>query len=237
MKAHRGKILSGIAARRTSGIHERVDENRETGIAEYACTRVRQGFRQLPAPGLFPVIWGRLVRGSIRLIVMRDLAFGGRAGVCLLVMVTSLIPFGSGSAATVVLKDGAVIHGEIETLQDGVYTVETDSLGTVRVRKEDVRTIDHSRGPTMESSVGPSPSGSSPSPAELQALQSRLMQSPNLFSMIQALQSDPEVQAVLADPEVMSAMASGDYAKLMNHPKIIALTDNAKVREIVEEAR
>ena len=64
-----------------------------------------------------------------------------------------------------------------------------------------------------------------------------MMENPNLFSMIQALQSDPEVQAVLADPEIMSAMVSGNYEALMNHPKIIALTRNAKVREVIDEAR
>jgi len=127
-----------------------------------------------------------------------------------------------------VLKDGAVIHGEIETLQDDVYTVKTESLGTVRVRKQDVRTIDHSGEPTTESL---------PKQAELEAMQSRIVQNPNLLSMIKALQNDPEVQAILADPEIMSAMASGNYAALMSHPKIIALTDNVKVREVIDEAR
>ncbi len=168
---------------------------------------------------------------------MRDFSFGDIAGVCLFVIATLLAPYGSASAATLVLKDGAVIHGEIETLQDDVYTVKTDSLGTVRVRKQDVRTIDHSVRSTMESSVGSSTNESSPEQADLQATQSRMMENPNLFSMIQALQSDPEVQAVLADPEIMSAMAAGNYAALMNHPKIIALTRNAKVREVIDEAR
>ncbi len=85
---------------------------------------------------------------------MRDFSFGDIAGVCLFVIATLLAPYGSASAATLVLKDGAVIHGEIETLQDDVYTVKTDSLGTVRVRKQDVRTIDHSVRSTVDSSVG-----------------------------------------------------------------------------------
>ena len=167
---------------------------------------------------------------------MSDFTFGGIASFCLFVMVTSLAPSGSASAATLVLKDGAVIHGEIETLQDDVYTVKTDSLGTVRVRKPDIRTIDHSDSSTIGSPVG-STKGSPPEQADLQAMQSRIMQSPNLFSMILGLQSDPDVQAVLADPEIMSALASGDYATLMNHPKIIALTSNAKVREVIDEVR
>lgn len=168
---------------------------------------------------------------------MSDFTFGGIVSVCLLVMAALFVPSGSAFAATLVLKDGAVIHGDIEALQDDVYTVKTDSLGTVRVRKQDVRTIEHSGGTTTESSAGSPTNGSSPDPTELRAIQSRVMQDPNLLSMIQALQSDPEVQAVLADPEIMSAMASGNYAVLMNHPKIIALTRNAKIREVVDEVR
>jgi len=166
-----------------------------------------------------------------------DLVFGGIAGVCSFVIATLLISYVSASAETLVLRDGTVIHGEIKTLEDDVYTVETDSLGTVRVRKQDVRTIDHSGGTTTESSVGSPTNGSSPDPTELRAIQSRIMENPGLISMIQALQSDPEVQAVLADPEIMSAMASGNYAVLMNHPKIIALTRNARIREVIDEAR
>ena len=165
---------------------------------------------------------------------MRDLVFGRITGVCSFVIATLLVSYVSASAETLVLRDGTVIHGEIETLQDDVYTVETDSLGTVRVRKQDIRTIDHSDSSTFGSPVG-STRGSPPKQAELQTMQSRIMQSPNLLSMILGLQSDPDVQAVLADPEIMSALASGDYATLMNHPQIIALTSNAKVREVIDE--
>ena len=63
------------------------------------------------------------------------------------------------------------------------------------------------------------------------------MQSPDLLSMIQALQTLPELQAVLADPEIMNAVMSGNYAALMNHPKIIALTRNEKMREVIDEAQ
>lgn len=162
--------------------------------------------------------------------------FGEIAGVSSFVIATVLAASGPVSAATVMLKDGAVIHGEVETLLDDVYTVKTESLGTLRVRKEDVRAIDYSD----ESPVGPvepSSDASSPGQAELEAVQTRMLQNPNLLTMIQALQEDPEVQAVLSDPEIMSAIASGNYAAVMNHPKIIALTRNAKMRAIIDAAQ
>ncbi len=169
--------------------------------------------------------------GFARVYAMRDLTSPGTASMLLFVMAAVAVPYGSLSAATLVLTDGTVIHGEIETLQEGVYTVETDSLGTLRVRKEHVRTIDESGERERESITG----GSSPTQAELQAMQSRMLQTPSLLSMIQALQNDPEVQALLADPEIVSALASGNYHALMSNPKIVALTDNSKVREIINE--
>ena len=96
------------------------------------------------ALGLFTVVWSRLVWGFVRMVAMRGRIFGGIAGVCSFVMVTLLGPYASASAETLMLRDGTVIHGEIKALQDDVYTVETDSLGTVRVRKQDIRAIDHS---------------------------------------------------------------------------------------------
>ncbi len=164
---------------------------------------------------------------------MRDLTFSGVAGVSLLAMLILSASFGSAFAATLVLKDGAVIHGEIKALQDDVYTVETDSLGTLRVPKQNVRSIDHGG----EHAMGSPASVSSAEQAELQAMRLRMMQNPNLLSTILSLQNDPQMRAILADPEIMSAIASGNYAALMNHPKIIALTSNAKVREVIEEAR
>ena len=185
------------------------------------------------APGGCCVIWGRLVRRLIRVDAMQDLVDHGRTSIFLFMMMVFAFPYESLSAATLVLTDGTVIHGEIKTLEEGVYTVETDSLGTLRVRQEHVRTIDQiSEG---ERVVESTTDGSSPRQAELQAMQSRMLRTPSLLSMIQALQNDPEVQAILADPEIVSALASGNYDALMSNPKIVALTDNSKVREIINE--
>jgi hypothetical protein len=190
-----------------------------------------------------------------------------------LLVLISLTPFEAVSAATLVLKDGTVIQGDIRTLRDDVYTVNTQSLGTVRVPKDNVRTIDYREASAVGSSVGsfgathldpstgsaPGSSGQSPVdssarstsgssqrslrdaapsvPLDLQGMQARMIENPNLLAMIQALQSDPEVQAVLADPEIISALAAGNYALLMNNPKIVALTSNGSIREIIEDAQ
>lgn len=159
---------------------------------------------------------------------MRRSQFKRTTGICLLSMSAWFALAGSAAAETLTLNDGTIIHGEIESLRGDVYTVRTSALGTVQVRKENVRRIEqtHESTPTA-----------APDPSEALAVQTRLLQDPALLSMIQALQSDPDVQAVLADPEIMNAVLSGNIGVLMNHPRIIALTDNAKIREIVEAAQ
>jgi len=148
-----------------------------------------------------------------------------------------LAPDGGALAATLVLQDDTVIHGEIETLREGVYTVKTASLGTVRVRKEDVQTIHHGDGAKSPLAVGSPAQGAGRQAAGVEALQHQVAANPDLLSMIETLQNDSEVQAVLADPEIMRAVAAGDYGALMNHPKIVALTNNSKVREVIEAAK
>lgn len=165
---------------------------------------------------------------------MRNFSLGAMLAVQLLGILALLAPYDAGSAATIVLKDGAVIYGEIETLQNDLYTIKTESLGTVRVNKQDVRTIDQGGKPAPPSSQS---SQSSPDPTDVESLQLHMMQNLSLISMIEALQNDPEVQAVMSDPEIINAINAGDYGALLSNPKIIALTQNPKMREIIEEAQ
>jgi hypothetical protein len=144
---------------------------------------------------------------------------------------------GTSSAATVELRDGTVIHGEVQSLQDGVYTIATDSLGTIRVRKQEIGSIDESGKPAGAAGAPSSADGSSLGAGALDAAKSRIMQDPQLLAMVLALQTDPDVQAVLADPEVTKAMAAGDYASLMDNPKIITLMQSEKIRAIIDGLR
>jgi hypothetical protein len=152
-------------------------------------------------------------------------------------VIVGLLAFsGASFAATVTLRDGTVIHGELLSLQDDIYSVETDSLGTIRVPKQEVRSIDNGAEPMNGAGVESATNESSLGARELDATKSRITQDPELLAAALALQSDPDVLAVLADPEIMKAIAAGDYAALLNNPKIVALMQNAKMREIIDGA-
>ena len=137
-------------------------------------------------------------------------------------------------AATVTLKDGTVIRGDVKSLQDGIYTVESASAGTLHIRSDQIRSIDEADPPSSSESAAP-PSGVPPSGARAaDAAKSAITQDPGLLTAVLGLQSEPEVVAALADPVVAKAIADGDYAALASNPKIVALMQNPKVRAIIE---
>ena len=140
---------------------------------------------------------------------------------------------GVSFAGTITLKDGTVIQGAVQSLHDSVYTIETDSVGTLHVRADQVRSIDDSG----RAAVNPPADSASLGAGALDAMKSRIGQDPSLLATVLSLQNDPDVLAVLNDPDIMRAIAAGDYAALMNNPKIVALMNNAKLREIIGEIR
>ncbi len=155
----------------------------------------------------------------------------------LLALAALALVCGAAAAANVVLIDGTVIHGEVVSLEDGVYTVRSDSLGMLRVPKAKVRTIEEGQAAGRPAASGASSNASVPPAAAIQGIETNVLQNPDLLKMLLALQNDPDVLAVLSDPKVMSEIAAGDYSALMNDPKIVALMNNAKVRAFVEEVK
>ena len=118
-----------------------------------------------------------------------------------LLLVLGVLAFGDPSlAAMVTLQDGTVIRGEVKSLQDGVYTVESESAGTLHIRADQIRSIDETdRHPPPASAAPPSTALADPVVAKLiadgdyAALASNpkivaLMQNPKVRAIIEALQ-------------------------------------------------
>jgi len=164
---------------------------------------------------------------------MRRFAFGPGAAAGALAIGGLLAFAGASFAATITLKDGTVIQGAVASLHDGVYTIETDSVGTLHVRADQVRSIDDG----SKAAGSPPVDVGSLGAGALDAAKSRILQDPALLATVLSLQNDPDVLAVLSDAEIMKAIAAGDYAALLNNPKIVALINNAKMREIIGEIR
>lgn len=129
-------------------------------------------------------------------------------------------------AATLNLNDGSVIHGDVVALESGVYSVETQSLGTIRVRQSDVASIDFAAQPD-DPSAGQR--------EQIESLQRSMVLDVDIMDQIKALQSDAQIQAALADPEIAAAIRSGDLATLMANPTFMALLQNARLMGLTRQ--
>lgn len=137
----------------------------------------------------------------------------------------------AGEIREIELNDGSVIAGELLSLSGGIYTIKSDSLGTVRIEEAKVRTV-RSKTPVSSGSL---PGGG----ASVQAgpLTDRMMNNNEIMTMIQGLQDDPDFKKILADPEVMQAVMNSDIAALMSNPEFMKLLDKPAVRDIREKVK
>ena len=140
-----------------------------------------------------------------------------------------------GEPGEIELIDGSVIHGEIVSFKEGVYTIRSDAIGPIEINESKIRTIRFSSretGPQAADHSTPEPINT-----ESQALQRALMSNEQILPLMLSLQNDPEIQAILNDPDIMDAVLAGDLQKLMSNPKFMELLDHPKVQQIQDTFR
>lgn len=155
--------------------------------------------------------------------------------VCLIAVVLG-VASGALASPTIVLKDGSRIAGDIKGIENGVYTVVSPSIGTVHVAQSNIVRIVYSGD--VSNAVDSSGKSSAHDDAlahEMQQLQTRLAQDPAEVQSIMSLQSDPQIQAILSDPAIAKAIQDGDYVSLLANPKIQALENNERVKQLVQQ--
>jgi hypothetical protein len=119
------------------------------------------------------------------------------------------------------LTDGSVITGEIVSLSNGIYTVRSGSLGTVKIKESAIRAI-RAKG----QAVGPAPTDQGNS------IKEKMVSDPEIMSIIETLRNDPDFQEVMRDPEIVNAVRAGDFSALMANPKFMKLLDNKAIKQI-----
>jgi hypothetical protein len=165
------------------------------------------------------------VRGYIdeRLSVISVLLFVG-------VLISAV---NAGEKGEVTLIDGSVIRGEIISSKDGIYTMKSDTLGTVRIEESKIRTIRFKPPPTRsEKTQDTMPAAAE---AQVQALQQLLVGDQEILGMILSLLNDPEVQGILEDPTIIQAVTAGDIEALSSNPKFMRLLNNPAVQDITRK--
>ena len=146
---------------------------------------------------------------------------------CILLLAAfSLSTAQAGEVREIELIDGSIITGEVQSLSSGVYTIKSNSLGTIKLEETKVRAIR-----TKSPGAGDGSSG------EMKALQGKMMSDTEIMHLIQSLQNDPDFKKILEDPEIMKAVNAGDVASLTANPRFLKLLDNPTVQEIQKKAK
>jgi hypothetical protein len=146
-----------------------------------------------------------------------------------LILFLSYINVLANEAQQIELKDGSIISGEIVSLSNGIYTIDSNSLGNIKIEKSKVRTI-HSKSYSRNSSILPTTVNNT-----VQTLQNTIMRQPDLIEMIMTLQNDPDIQMALQDSKVMSAVMSGNINALIDNPAFQKILENPRVQAISRE--
>ena len=124
------------------------------------------------------------------------------------------------------LIDGTVISGKLVSFNNGVYTINSATLGTLEIEETNVRRL-RSKSSAAETSpdIG--------TQNEIQSLQQRMLGDEEIMQMITALLQDPDFQEILQDEALMRAISSGDINTLKSNPKLQKLmnTKNTILKE------
>jgi hypothetical protein len=137
----------------------------------------------------------------------------------------------AGEVREIELRDGSVITGEVVSLNNGIYTIKSDTLGTLKVEESKVRV---NRPRSLSQSPGSVQSNTN---SDVQTLQHRMMSDQEIIGLIQSLQNDPEFKKLLEDPDIMKAVNTGDVATLTANPKFMKQLGNPTVKEIQKKVK
>jgi hypothetical protein len=149
----------------------------------------------------------------------------------------------SAEVSEIYLDDGSILRAEVVSLQDGVYTLRSASMGKFnldasRVSRINSRQEGQSSDPADLSQAQQQPFGSQENfKAKVDSAQAAIMKDPEAMQSAMAMASDPEFQKLLEDPEAVAALKKGDVATLMKKPQFQAIMNNPKMQGFADKMK
>ena len=179
---------------------------------------------------------------------MRKLQFLVVAGVLM-----ANVCFSAGNSR-ITLNDGTTIYGKVVGMSNGVYSIQTDTMGEININADNVIEIsssssnnsskvqmnildgDPKRRTSSNDFLNSSRDNSDAYAQQQQNVNTRvqsMMMDQNFLNNLTNLGSSPEMQSVLNDEEIMNAIQNGDYDYLMNNSKINDLMNSSGIQDIL----
>ncbi len=108
------------------------------------------------------------------------------------------------------------------SFKNGVYTLQTNTMGTVNVTESEIISIQPKSAPLSPSSVQ----------EQIFILQALMANDKETMDKIYSLKDDPDFEKALQDPDIIKAVKSGDINALLSNPKFLKLLESQTVKEI-----
>ncbi len=135
----------------------------------------------------------------------------------------------AGDASTIYLNDGSVLAGEIISINSGIYSIQTESMGLININKSKISSINFG-APSDSARTGGN--GNSAIMEQASALSKTIIADEDIMKMIMGLQNNPDFKAVLNDPDIMNSINTGNIEALLSNPKFLKLMNNSEVETI-----
>jgi hypothetical protein len=139
----------------------------------------------------------------------------------------------AGKIGEVELIDGSVICGEMVSSEGGIYTLTSDTIGTVQIEESKIRAIRFK--PSLEPHAKKRDTMPNSAGAQFQVLQQLIMGNQEILQMILSLLNDPDIQGIVEDPSIIDAVNRSDIEALSSNPKFMKLLDNPAIQEITNK--
>ncbi|MDO8580207.1 MAG: hypothetical protein Q7S13_01850 [Candidatus Omnitrophota bacterium] len=173
-------------------------------------------------------------------------------------------PVFAQSTKTITLRDGTQIKGEVTSLQNGIYTIHSPTLGILDIQEADIDSISSDNrilaAPALQQAA---PQHAGPAvdqnPLMLQAQQmqgdrkgvlsetkgdpkgalnemkDQLMDDPAVRERAERMANDPRMQELLTDPSVMQDILSGDPERIQNNPNLQEILEDPEMQSLMGE--
>lgn len=134
------------------------------------------------------------------------------------------------------LNDGSVINGQIVSYLNGVYTINTGTMGEIKIEASKVSKIEtgHTSSLSASSSEGQM---NTISKEQIDNYRQTIMNNPENASIVTGLVADPEIQELAKDPAIMEAAKSGDLQALMKNEKFMGIVNSSKMKDAVKKLK
>jgi len=148
----------------------------------------------------------------------------------------------------IALKDGSIIKGKVVQMANGVYTIRTENLGTIKVKSANILSI---KSPALHSASQQNNTHHLNNTSnntirmvekanlqkQVKEIQNSILQDPKVMTDIQKLLQNQEIMSLMSDKSILDDVMSYDPQRIGNNQKIKQLMENPEMKRLMDRLK